>query len=74
MWVFCCGMMRSGSTLQYNIATRLVEKLGVGTGMGFLNDIQLLTQQVDSSGKEPEIKVLKIHEYSDEIRRLVKTE
>lgn len=34
MWVFCAGMMRSGSTLQYQIATKLVEGAGLGTGVG----------------------------------------
>ena len=32
MWVFCGGMIRSGSTLQYQIAADLVERLGVGHG------------------------------------------
>jgi CBS domain-containing protein len=29
-WIFCGGMLRSGSTLQYNIAAELVERYGVG--------------------------------------------
>ncbi len=31
MWVFCCGMQRSGSTLQFQIAAHLVEQAGLGT-------------------------------------------
>lgn len=30
MWVFCCGMQRSGSTLQFQIAARLVEEAALG--------------------------------------------
>ncbi len=30
MWVVCGGMKRSGSTLQYQLAARLVERLGAG--------------------------------------------
>jgi hypothetical protein len=31
MWVFCCGMERSGSTVQFQIAAEIVEMAGVGT-------------------------------------------
>ena len=34
MWVFCSGMMRSGSTLQYQIAKTLIEEAGRGEGVG----------------------------------------
>lgn len=30
MWIFCCGMQRSGSTLQFQITARLVEETGLG--------------------------------------------
>lgn len=30
MWVFCGGMYRSGSTLQFQVASRLVEETGTG--------------------------------------------
>ena len=30
MWIFCCGMQRSGSTLQFQITSRLVEDAGLG--------------------------------------------
>ena len=38
MIVFCCGMSRSGSTVQYQIAKRIVESKGVGTGRGHFTD------------------------------------
>ena len=36
MLVVCNGMIRAGSTLQYNLARSLVERSGVGRGEGFL--------------------------------------
>lgn len=36
MWIFCCGMKRSGSTLQYNIARDIVEALDIGVGVGYV--------------------------------------
>lgn len=41
MWVFCCGMFRSGSTLQYNITRELVENYTNGTILGIDNGTQL---------------------------------
>lgn len=34
MWVFCGGMFRSGSTVQYQIASHIVERLGIGQRVG----------------------------------------
>ena len=33
MWIFCGGMQRSGSTLQFQITAQLVEEAGLGTRM-----------------------------------------
>lgn len=30
MWIFCCGMRRSGSTVQFQFTARLVEEAGLG--------------------------------------------
>ncbi|MEO0514398.1 MAG: hypothetical protein AAF086_03775 [Planctomycetota bacterium] len=40
MLILCNGMIRSGSTIQYNLVQSLLEEAGVGTGMGFINDKQ----------------------------------
>lgn len=37
-WIFCGGMPRSGSTLQYNIAAELVERLGIGRRERWVDD------------------------------------
>ena len=35
MWMFCCGMPRTGSTLQYQIAAQLVEETNTGKRLTF---------------------------------------
>lgn len=42
MLVICNGMIRSGSTLQYNLARSLVESAKIGRGEGFLDEADLL--------------------------------
>lgn len=37
MWVFCCGMFRSASTLQFQITTRLVKDAGIGQQVGWID-------------------------------------
>jgi sulfotransferase family protein len=39
MLLMCCGMYRSGSTLQYNIVRRLVEDHGMGAGQGWHGEV-----------------------------------
>jgi hypothetical protein len=36
VWVFCGGMMRSGSTVQYQITRELVVRSGAGRGVGWI--------------------------------------
>lgn len=35
MWIICCGMKRSGSTLQYQLTAHLVETAGLGRRIGW---------------------------------------
>lgn len=37
MWIFCCGMYRSASTLQFQIAARLVKDAGLGEQVGWID-------------------------------------
>jgi FkbM family methyltransferase len=37
MWIICAGSQRSGSTLQYNIAARIVELKGLGKRLKFVS-------------------------------------
>jgi hypothetical protein len=49
MWVFCCGMMRSASTLQYQIAAAIVESAGIGEGVGVAPSPEVLERHRASS-------------------------
>lgn len=40
MWVFCCGMKRSGSTVQYQITREIVETNGLGKALGWVEPAQ----------------------------------
>lgn len=58
MDIFCVGMYRSGSTLQYNIACELVERHGWGTRIGFVDG-----RQYPGGGSHSEyLRVLKSHD------------
>ena len=41
-WIICCGMVRSGSTLQYQIVKDIVESKDIGKGLGFFEGPDLL--------------------------------
>ena len=50
IWVFCCGMFRSGSTLQYQLTSTLVEMLNAGVRSRYLpeNEFQLLIKEYEN--------------------------
>jgi hypothetical protein len=64
MWVFCCGMYRSASTLQFQIATRLVEETQTGKRVGWIDalrfaEVREAHQHVDG------LKVIKVHRFAE---------
>jgi len=66
MWVFACGSVRSGSTLHYNLISRIVEKFELGKRIDFYPPDQFPTAQkkyADYNG----IKVFKTHKLTPEI-------
>lgn len=67
MWIFCCGMRRSGSTLQYQIAAELVEALGVGERLPFTphDDFPAVRGQHGPSGRPA---VFKAHRLTPAMR------
>jgi len=69
-WVICCGLMRSGSTLQYNLTQEVVKRSGLGYGMGFVRpeDFSDLARQQDL---EQGIRVIKCHRFIPEALPLV---
>lgn len=62
MWIFCAGMMRSGSTLQYQIAKTVVEGAGRGIGAGSCvpGRFRELLDRYDDAGQ---LRVVKCHRY-----------
>jgi predicted nucleic acid-binding Zn-ribbon protein len=66
MWVFCCGMVRSGSTLQFQLAAHLVERAGLGKRVEWVEPEhfpELRRKYLDYSGR----KVVKTHACTDEM-------
>jgi hypothetical protein len=64
MWVFCCGMQRSGSTLQFQIAARLVEQAGRGRRLAWVEPGRF-PELRDRYADEPGLKVFKNHVCTD---------
>lgn len=68
MWVFCCGMRRSGSTLQFQLAARIVEAERLGKRVEWIRpqDFPIVREKYrDFEG----LKVFKSHIYTPEIGR-----
>lgn len=68
MWVICGGMQRSGSTLQFQIAARLVEDRGLGRRIEWRN-ARDFSQLRDKYASFSGIKVFKTHTLTEEIRK-----
>lgn len=60
MWVFCCGMYRSASTLQFQITTQLVSDNGVGRQVGWIDADRFANVRVEHQNVS-ELKVVKVH-------------
>lgn len=66
MWVFCCGMQRSGSTLQFQIAARLVEQAGLGKRVEWVEPDRF-PELRERYAEVPGLKVFKNHVCTDEM-------
>ncbi|SRX75395.1 sulfotransferase domain-containing protein [Aequorivita antarctica] len=62
MWVFCCGPVRSGSTLQFNITRELVEKSNSGYAVDY--DYTDNFSKVYERYNDEKLKVFKTHSLS----------
>lgn len=60
MWVFCCGMQRSGSTLQFQLAARLLEDAGRGRRVEWVPPEEFPAVR-DRLAGDPGWKVFKCH-------------
>ncbi len=75
MVIFCNGMLRSGSTLQYNIARELlaVTKTGLEHGFYFEQDYSTLAGEIKGWRKDKRNHVLKTHDIYPDIEDLIKS-
>ena len=64
MLVLCCGMIRSGSTLQFNLARTLVERAGRGESVGWASEQggQLSREQIEDLAADERMMVVKSHD------------
>ena len=66
MWIFCAGMARSASTLQYQIASHLVEGAGLGSRVPWTSADEFPSLRATPNGSR-EWRVFKCHECPPEI-------
>lgn len=66
MWIFCCGMIRSASTLQYQLAAELVESRGRGRRLPWFPPEQFGAIRAEQA-EQPGWKVVKVHPCLPEI-------
>jgi len=60
MWIFCGGMFRSGSTVQYQIASHLVEQAGLGRRVTW-HSPDAFVEVRDRQRSDPGLLVFKAH-------------
>jgi hypothetical protein len=62
MWIFCCGMIRSGSTVQYEITQDIIETQAGGKGLGFVRPQQFIDLSSRHDAREQHF-VIKCHAF-----------
>lgn len=62
-WLFCAGMIRSGSTLQFQLTSAIVERAGIGIRLPYSPESDFKKVQDHCSG-EYKFQVLKVHVYT----------
>jgi hypothetical protein len=67
MWIFCGGMPRSGSTLQFQLTAHLVEGAGLGSRVGWVHPEEFPRLR-DNGAAAGGWKVFKTHTCTPEIR------
>lgn len=65
-WVFCGGMRRAGSTVQYQMTAHIVEQAGMGQRVGFVRPAEYPALR-ERLADEPGWKVFKSHACTPEI-------
>lgn len=73
MWIICAGSKRSGSTLQYNLVSKIVEVSNFGIRVPFhKQENHHLIKEKYSNIKG--YKVIKTHTITEEIKKLIQSE
>lgn len=85
-WIFCAGMIRAGSTLQYQIASSIIEKANLGKRHSYASEDIFYkiataqnTRRIKSNLREPidvmleryEFMTFKAHKCHDDFQRLM---
>ena len=76
MLVVCCGMPRSGSTLQYNLVRSLLRQTGKGQDQGFFlpDEQSLQAPQLNIWLNDSAFHAIKAHELSNELAALTSSD
>jgi tetratricopeptide (TPR) repeat protein len=75
MLIICGGMSRSGSTVQYQIVCEIIESLGLGMTIGWVDvpNKALLDNLENAAFRKDKFLVIKSHNFSTPIKTLVET-
>lgn len=73
MLIICGGMARSGSTVQYQIVCEIIESLGLGMTIGWVQvpNKELLDSLENAAFRKDKFLVIKSHNFSPQIKTLV---
>jgi len=66
--IFCCGMNRGGSTLQYQIVAKIIESNNIGIALGWIGipNPETLTTLDNIARRRDKYAVVKCHQYATE--------
>ncbi len=70
MWIICCGMPRSASTLQYQLASEMVEKKRLGTRVTWYKPSEH-AKMIEQYRHYDGFKVCKSHQYTKPLAELL---
>ncbi|MCK4348102.1 MAG: sulfotransferase domain-containing protein [Thermoplasmatales archaeon] len=74
MLIVCNGMMRSGSTLQYNLVRCFLENMGAGEGRGYFVKKGLSDDKLEQWVDDDSYHVIKMHEIHPKVIHLSSTD
>jgi hypothetical protein len=69
MWIFCCGMIRSGSTVHYQLTKEIIEHKNLGKGLGWVEADKFNNLYKENKSNHT-FKVVKIHKCLPQIEKM----